>query len=252
MTALHAENLSAGYAGAAVIHDLTAAFRGGGFTVLAGPNGAGKSTLLKALAGLVPPLSGVARLNGETVAEMDPRARARAIAWLPPDGRTAWPLSAWRVAALGRAPHLKPLRRFSAADHAAVDDALARAGASALAQRRFDELSSGERARVLIARALATGADVLLLDEPTAALDPRHQIAVMEMLRAEADRGAVIVAAVHALELAAGHADRVVLMDAGRVAADGPPGKALDEANMRAVFGVSAPGGVKPAGWRAF
>lgn len=174
------------------------------------------------------------------------RAPARRIAFLPPDGRAAWPMQARRIVALGRAPHLLPLRRLTETDEAAIDDALTRAGAAALAQHRFDELSSGERARILLARALATGADILLLDEPAAALDPRFQLALMEILAAEAARGALVLIAAHGLDLVARYCSRVLLMQDGSLVADGPPDVALNEANMRAVFGVTAPGGVAP------
>ena len=151
-----------------------------------------------------------------------------------------------RIVALGRVPHLKPLRRLTAEDEAAIDTALERAGIAGLAERPFDQLSSGERARVLLARALATRADLIVLDEPTAALDPRHQLGVMEILRAEANRGALVIVAAHALDLVARYADRALLMQDGRIMADAPPARSLSEPHIAEVFGVVAPGGITP------
>jgi len=233
-----------------VLREIGLTLEGGAMIALCGPNGAGKSTLLRLAAGLAAPDRGGVELDGEPVWRLEARRRARSIAYLPADARSAWPMTARRIAALGRIPHLKPLRRFGVEDEAAIEEALRRVGAEALADRVFNTLSTGEQARILLARALATRAPVILLDEPTAALDPRHQLAVMEALKAEAARGALVVFAAHALELAAAYADRVLLLDEGRLHADGAPEAVLDEAAMKAVFGVTTPGGVRPTKMR--
>jgi iron complex transport system ATP-binding protein len=222
----------------------------GEVTAIVGPNGAGKSTLIRALAGVLEPAEGVVRLQGVNLARFAEKERARRIAYLPADSRLAWPMLAIRVVDLGRYPWLKPFSRASDEDDAAVADALERAGASSLAGRPFNELSSGEKARVLIARALATRAPALLLDEPAAALDPRHQIAVMEILRQEAARGVCVVFAGHSLELVSRYADRVLVIDRGGIAADGPPQAALGPDTLRQVFGLETPGGIRPPDWR--
>jgi iron complex transport system ATP-binding protein len=233
-----------------VLSEVELRLGGGELVALCGPNGAGKSTLLKLAAGLLAPAEGSVWLDGEPVSRLDARQRAKSIAYLPADSRAAWPMTARRIAALGRIPHLKPLRRLGAEDEAAIGEALERVGAEGLGGRLFNTLSSGEQARILLARALATRAPVLLLDEPTAALDPRHQLAVMDALKAEAARGALVVFAAHALELAAAYADRVLLLAEGEIFADGAPEQVLDEAAMKAVFGVAVPGGVRPTDMR--
>ena len=244
MTCLTLQTAGFGYGGAPVLAPLSLSLEGASLIALAGPNGAGKSTLLKLAAGLEHPGEGTVALDGTSLASLSARERARQLAYLPPDGRAAWPVSVRTVVELGRAPYLKPLRTLAEADAAAVDRAMARTGVTELAGRRFDTLSSGERARALIARALAVEAPVLVLDEPTAALDLRHQLSIMDILRSEAERGVVVLVAIHALELAAAAADRVLLLENGTIRADGPPSDALCEENVRAIFGVAAPGGI--------
>jgi iron complex transport system ATP-binding protein len=225
------------------------ALHAGELTAIVGPNGAGKSTLIKTLAGLLAPAEGDVRLDGVALDRFADRERARRIAYLPADSRLAWPMIARRVVELGRYPFLKPLTRPSDEDDRAVEDAMERAGATGLADRRFDELSSGEKARILLARALATRAGTLLLDEPGAALDPRHQLAVMNVLRAEANRGVCTVFAGHSLELVSASADRVLVVCNGGIIADGTPAEALSPAILRDVFGLDAPRGIRPPEW---
>ena len=241
---LELRSASFGYGARPALEQASFAAGSGELIALTGPNGAGKSTLLRLCAGLAVPAAGTVEVDGAQLYDQPPRHRARSIAYLPPDGRSAWPMPVRRIVALGRVPWLKPLRRLTAADETAIDLALDRAGIANLADRAFDQLSSGEQARALLARVLATGAPILLLDEPTAALDPRHQLGVMEILRAEADRGALVIVAAHALDLVARYADRAILMQSGRIIADGPPAISLSEARIAEVFGVVAPGGI--------
>jgi iron complex transport system ATP-binding protein len=250
MTRLELENISLNYGHRRVLAEISARFEAGNVVALVGPNGAGKSSLLRVCAGLIEPAAGMVRVEGRSTSELGDRERARKLAYLPPDGRSAWPLSARRIVALGRAPYLKPLRGLSPADEAAIDRALARAEVSHLADRSFDTLSSGERGRVLIARALATCADILVLDEPVAALDPKHQLTMMEIARDEAQRGGLVIMAIHALELTAEYADHVLLLESGRTVAEGTPADVLSERNVRNVFGVATPGGVQPTRMR--
>lgn len=244
MTGLVFDRVEFGYDDRMLLDGLHLSLEGPGLTALVGPNGAGKSTLLKLAAGLIAPARGEVRLDGRPLAALSDRERARAVGYLAPDGRSAWPMAARSVVALGRAPWLKPLRRLSTEDDAAIDAAMAQTAVADLAGRRFDTLSSGERARVLIARTLAGHAPLLVLDEPTAALDVRHQLGVMDILREAVAGGAQVLVAVHALDLAARYADRVLVLDRGRIAADGPPAEALSESVVRDVFGVRAPGGI--------
>ncbi|WP_313803382.1 ABC transporter ATP-binding protein [Sphingobium sp.] len=205
-----------------------------------GPNGAGKSTLIRALLGLVKRESGTVLLDGADISHLGRREIARRIAYLPQGQTLHWPLAVERLVALGRMPHLGPLSRLSAGDEAQVDAALTRADVLHLKGRVATELSGGERARVLLARALAVGAPALIADEPLAALDPGHQIDVMDLLKAEARAGSLVVTVLHDLGMAARYCDRLVLMDRGALVADGAPLKVLTEASLASVYGISA------------
>jgi iron complex transport system ATP-binding protein len=165
---------------------------------------------------------------------------ARAAAYLPQGGEAKWPMLAEDVAMLGRLPHRAAFVAPSASDKLAVREALARCDAGDFARRRTDELSAGERARVLFARALATGAPILLTDEPAAFLDPAHQLRLMELLREEARRGAAVAVTLHDLPLAARHCDEIVVLHQGRLAANGTPAAALSDEALAQVFGIAA------------
>jgi iron complex transport system ATP-binding protein len=208
--------------------------RAGELIALVGPNGAGKSSLLKALAGLTAH-GGRVTWNGERFAS---RERARTLAYLPQNPPVHWPLQVRDLVALGRLPH----RAFGATPTAADSDAVARAlqetDTLRFADRAIDRLSVGERARVLLARALAVEAPVLLVDEPVAMQDPHHQLRVMTTLRRYAENGGLVVAVLHDLGLAARFCSRALLMDAGMVVADGPPLAALSIDSIRSHYRV--------------
>ena len=206
-------------------------------TAIVGPNGAGKTTLLRVAAGLAELNSGTCILFGRRLEEWPREERARRIAYLPQGGETAWPLRVREIVALGRLPHGGGVVESTRRDREAVDRALARADVAHLADRRVDQLSAGERVRVLFARALSTEADILLADEPAAHLDPEHQLRLMELLAEEAARGAAVVVTLHELALAARCA-RVLVLDRGRVAADGPPGEALNDETLARIFRI--------------
>jgi len=211
----------------------------GGVIGLIGPNGAGKSTLVRAMAGLVP-AQGAILIDGARVSALSPSERARRIAYLPQGQTVHWPLTVERLVALGRLPHLAPFARPGEADARAIEQALARTELRELRDRPIDQLSGGERARALLARALAVEAPLLLADEPLAALDPAHQIEVMALLREEAARGATVIAVLHDLTLAARWCDRLLLIDRGRLVADGAPRSVLTPERIGSVYGVSA------------
>jgi len=239
MVSLVADRVSVTLGGRPVVRQVSAALAPGRLVGVLGPNGAGKSTLVRALLGLIPH-EGTVTVDGAPLATLSRAAIARAIAYLPQGQLLHWPLTVARLVALGRLPHLAPFSRLAAADHAAIDHAMARAGVTALAERLATELSGGERARVLLARALAVEAAALIADEPLASLDPAHQIEGMELLRAEADAGGLVVAVLHDLTLAARFCDRVLVMAEGALVADGAPRKVLTAELLARVYGITA------------
>ncbi|HVT10044.1 MAG TPA: ABC transporter ATP-binding protein [Polyangia bacterium] len=191
-----------------------------GWTAIVGPNGAGKSTLLRVLAGLLAPDAGEVRLGDTAIASCAPRERARQIAWLTQQGTTTGDLTAREIVMLGRLPHLGVVGSPGAADEAAVDRAMEEAECAAWRDRRPQQLSGGEQQRVLLARALAVEAPLLLLDEPTSHLDPPHQAALARLFRRRAAGGTTVVSVLHDLSLAL-VADRLILLERGRVRAEG-------------------------------
>jgi iron complex transport system ATP-binding protein len=222
MTPLAAHAVHAALGGREVLAGVSCALAAGAWTAVVGPNGAGKSTLLRVLAGLLAPTRGEVRLQGRALAAWRPRERAQRIAWLSqqqPD--TASELAVHDVVRLGRLPHLGLIGAPGPQDEAVVDQAMALTECSAWRERRMDALSGGERQRALLARALAVQAPVLLLDEPTTHLDPPHQVALVRLLQrlAHAD-GLAVASVLHDLSLAL-QADRLLVMDQGRVAAEG-------------------------------
>ena len=239
MSALTASDVTVRLGGTTIVERANLTLRGGEFVALVGPNGAGKTTLIRALAGLAP-ADGMIVLGGKPIETMPPRERARAVAYLPQGHIFHWPMSVESIVMLGRAPHGDPFSSNTSDDRAAVARALVTTETQVFAQRAVTTLSGGEKARVALARALATQAPVLLADEPTASLDPRHQLVVMELLRSAAHGGNAILAIVHDLTLAARFADRVLVMDRGRMVADGLPADALAPERLAAVFGIEA------------
>ena len=233
------EGLEVRRGGAAVVRGLSLAVRGGELLGLIGPNGAGKTSLLRAMCGLDPVAAGRITFDGRTPDEIGRAAFGRTLAYLPQNGRIHWPMAVADVIALGRLPH------GAAVLDAAARRAMAAADVAHLAGRTTGTLSGGERARVLLARALAVEAPVLLADEPVAALDPYHQLQVMELLRATARAGAAVVAVLHDLTLAARFCDRLALMDQGALRALGTPAEVLAPAPVAAAYRVSIESGAR-------
>lgn len=244
MSALAITDLHITLSGRVVVSGVNLTVEPGEHVALVGPNGAGKSSLLKGVLGLVP-ATGSVRLSDEALEDLSAARRARLAAYLPQERQAAWSITGADLAALGRfAFGGRAYDRLGDVDRGAVDRALARADAAHLKGRRIDTLSGGEQSRLHLARALAAEAPLLLADEPGAALDPRHQLDAMMVLKGEADRGAAVVAALHDLALAERFANRIVVMDEGRIIADAPAGEALTEETLRTVFRVAR----RPAG----
>jgi iron complex transport system ATP-binding protein len=223
----------------AVLTEATASFDGGALVGIVGPNGAGKSTLARAMLALLP-TSGRVMVGGKEAAVMPRAELARRVAYLPQGQTLHWPLTVERLVGLGRLPHLGPMSRVGDADAAAIDRAMERADVTALRDRIATELSGGERARTLLARALAVEAPILVADEPLASLDPGHQIDVMELLKSEATDGRLVIAILHDLTMAARYCDRLMLIADGRIVADGAPAVVLSPDNLRSVYGIDA------------
>jgi iron complex transport system ATP-binding protein len=220
-----------------VLHDVALAVDAGEVVALVGPNGSGKSTILRVASGVLRPRDGKVLLDGRDIVAEPSAAVARRLAVVAQDATFPSSMTARELVELGRTPHLRLLFGPRQRDRAAVDWALEVTASGYLANRFVDELSGGERQRVLLARALAQQPRVLLLDEPTANLDLRHQVAALELVRqlARAD-GLAVLAALHDLQLAALYCDRIFLLRDGRVAMDGPPEVVLTQAHLRPAF----------------
>jgi iron complex transport system ATP-binding protein len=237
---LTAQDLNVALSGRAVLHDVSLALSSGHLVALVGPNGAGKTTLLRALAGLVPS-KGIVRVGGNALSALSLRERARRFAYLPQGHMVHWPLPARDIVALGRYPYgATDPARLTPADAEAVARAMRIADVVDFAEHPVTELSGGERSRVALARVLAVEAPVILADEPTSSLDPRHQLDVMKTLRLATGKGALVIVVTHDLGLAARFADTVLVLSGGRLVSQGAPMEALSEQIMADVFRISA------------
>ncbi len=234
MTALSASKLSVTLNGRAVLRDISFEIAPGEFVGLIGANGAGKTTLMRALLGLL------AHQGQSSLAQLPQGKRARQAAWMPQMREIAWPIPVHSVVALGRTPHLGPLQTPGAEDRHHVDAALARMELTEMRDRPATHLSGGEQARVLIARALAQNTPLLLADEPIAGLDPAHQIATMQTFSSLAAQNKSVLVSLHDLGLAARYCTRLILLNNGKIAADGAPKDVLTPAQLADVFGITA------------
>ncbi len=236
---IEAENISVRLGSVDALRGVDFIAGAGEIVGLIGPNGSGKTTLLRALANLRAPDSGRVRYENKSAVEVGAAKLSRQIAYLAQGGEVHWPMRVEALVALGRLPHRRRFQKSAAADRAAIERAMLAADVVALRDRTMNQISGGERMRVLLARALAVEAPMLLADEPVAALDPLHQLQVMELLRGKVAAGGGVVVVLHDLALAARYCDRLVLLSGGVVHAAGEPGHVLTDSNIAAVYGVA-------------
>ncbi len=230
------DKLSVRAGGNLLVDDASFRLASGELVALLGPNGAGKTSLLRAALGLMTPVSGTVRLQGEMLSSLSPPERARRISYLPQQRPLVWPSPVRDIVSLGRFAWGCAPGRLAGEDIQAVDNALAACDLLDMAERPADTLSGGELARVHCARAFATGAPLLLVDEPVTSLDPRRRFQIMELIRNQVRAGVGAFVVLHDVSLAARYADRLIWMKNGRIAADGPPEKTLSEARLAEIY----------------
>ena len=244
---LQLQDLAAGYGQRQVLRSITLSVAGGEVVALVGPNGAGKSTLLRVLSGVVPARGGQAWLNEVDLLRLPAGERARRLAVVPQMIKLPEAFTVGEIVLMGRTPHLALWAGESRKDCDVAWDAMQRTQVEGLSRRRVDELSGGEQQRVVIARALAQEPQVLLLDEPTAHLDLRHQVAVLELVRSLAhEHGLAVLLTLHDLNQAAHFADRVALLDQGTIVAQGAPEAVFTAERLSGVYGVPVSIGAHP------
>jgi iron complex transport system ATP-binding protein len=242
---LKARDISFGYgrrgASANVLHEVSLDVDRGSIVGLLGPNGSGKTTLLRVLAGILPPLIGQVLIDDRPIERLTRRELARRIAVVPQETHSTFDFSVMDIVLMGRYPHLGAFELEHADDQDIARAALAATGTTALEARLFSSLSGGEKQRVVIASALAQASDMLLLDEPTAALDLAYQFEIAALLRRlNVERGVTMMVSTHDLNLAAALCDRIVMLKAGRVIVQGPTGSTLTAESIRRLYDVEA------------
>ena len=240
MAELVVRNLTVNSGKALLIQAASFTLVSGELVVLLGPNGSGKTTLIRAALGLQKVRSGSAMLDGTETRQLPPSARARQIAYLPQDRPLVWPNEVQDVVALGRFSHGAIIGKLGGRDAAAVQRALAACDLMHLARRTINSLSGGELARVHFARALATEAPLLIADEPTAALDPWHQMRNLDLIRSFVEAGGGAFLVLHDFELAARYATRLLWMLDGRIVADGTPAETLTVERLAEIYRIIA------------
>jgi len=240
MRGLQIDGVTLGYHKRTVLQDVTLEIESGEVLAVVGPNSVGKSTLIKGISGILPLYSGTVRSGGKDLSEISPAERARLVAVVPQAVNLPAAFTAFDVVLLGRTPYIGWLGREGEIDRRVAHEAMHRTSTLHLANRPVGELSGGEQQRVLIARALTQASAVLLLDEPTAHLDLKHQDEVLKLVRSLADNeGLTVMITLHDLNLVARHADRVALLSEGRVRKIGLPAEVLLPDELAAVYGIA-------------
>jgi len=223
-----------------ILHNINLSIGAGEMVGLLGPNGSGKTTLIKLASGVLKPRRGEIKLDGTLLRNLQRKLIARRVAVVPQQFHIPFAFSVSEVVMLGRIPFIRAFAGEMVADRDAVTAALGVVGIGELEQRRFDELSGGERQKVILAMALAQQPRLLLLDEPTVHLDITHQVEILELVKSlNVEQGITVIAAMHDLNLASLYFDRLVLLKEGRVIADGTPAKVITEDRIKEVFAAS-------------
>lgn len=238
MSLLSVQNVSVRLEDRDVLNGVSFAGSGGELVGVLGPNGAGKSTLMNAVAGALAIADGEILIDGVSATAMTAGARAKSVAYLPQQRLIHWPVSVETIVGLGRLPHRPFWKRASGDDDRVVRRSMHATDIEHLAGRAATKLSGGEQARVLLARVLAQEAAIVLADEPTTALDPAHQISVMNVFKSLSRQGGLVVVTLHDINLASRWCDRVIVMQEGAVVADGDPDGTISDDLMRDVYGV--------------
>ncbi|MCK0071078.1 ABC transporter ATP-binding protein [Kordiimonas laminariae] len=240
MSDLKVANLSLEVGTKEILKDVSAEMKCGELVGLIGPNGAGKSSLLKAILGLQDCVRGEVMLEGRDLNSLSIKERSKLFAYAAQGAPVHWPLTAEYIVGLGRAPHLNPWQRMGVRDLEIVEEALRKTDCTHLKEQSVTTLSGGEKARVLLARALASDTPYLFADEPVASLDPAHQLQVMDILKNEAEAGKGVMVVLHDLGLALRYCDRLILLHEGKTIGQGSAEEILSDENLDQVFGVQA------------
>lgn len=235
---LEANDLYQSLGGQPILKGVSLELHEGEMLGLIGPNGAGKTTLLRLIAGILTPPGENLLADRRPLADLSQYERARRIAYLAQEGTAHWPVSVERIVALGRLPHLGTWQKPGAEDKRVIQRVLEQTGLSGLTGRSFPTLSGGEKARVLLARALTVEPEILLADEPVAALDPSHQLEMMDLLKLHCRQGGSVVVVLHDLRLAAHYCDRLQLLFDGKTLAAGNPEAVLTAENLEKAYGI--------------
>jgi iron complex transport system ATP-binding protein len=238
MMDIEAKDIAVRFGRTVVLEGVRFTLRAGEMVGLIGPNGSGKTSLLRILANLRAPDAGSVRYGGRSAADLGSGELSKRVAYLAQGGNAHWPMRVESLVALGRLPHRRPMQGPDSADRAAIERAMVACDIIPFRSRTMGEVSGGERLRILLARALAVEADVLLADEPIAALDPLHQLQVMELLHMTARQGRGVVVVLHDLALASRFCDRLVRLAGGGVLAEGQPSTVLRDEHLATAYGV--------------
>jgi iron complex transport system ATP-binding protein len=236
---LRLQNVSFSYGEEMAVRGVSLDIRGGGFIGVIGPNGSGKSTLLKLLAGILRTGDGEVAFKGHDIRHVKRKALARAIAWIPQEHLQIFPFKVMELVLMGRHPYLSALAFEGEEDVKIARRAMDMTNVTQFADRSFNNMSGGERQRVMLASAIAQEPELMLLDEPTASLDIKYQVEILGILkRLNKEHGLTLVMALHDLHLASKYCDRLILLDQGRIVCDGPPERVLRKETLEAVYGV--------------